>query len=85
MLAELLQQVHQPDTPELAPVIHTWLQENNLNSEQLKAYVLERQLVLVEELHRAEACFSAVLRIDWLSRCAQADPMHAIFEKDPSG
>lgn len=85
MLAELLQQVHQPDTPELALIIHTWLQENNLNSEQLKAYVLERQLVLVEELHRAEACFSAVLRIDWLSRCAQADPMHALFEKDPSG
>lgn len=45
----------------------------------------EQLLLFCDELRRAQDCFDALMRLDWLQAGEACDPVHAALLKDPTG
>lgn len=83
-LAALLAACSHPDDP-LHQAFTLWLEAHDLSAETITTHALERQMQLIHELQRAMDCFSALGRLDWLTYCEEADPLHPLLLEDPSG
>ncbi len=69
--------------PHLQALLAIWLAEQGLSSEELSRRALERQLQFAEELRRAESCFSALEKMNWLPLCETVDGVHQLLLDDP--
>lgn len=84
-LAALAQLARQRDPERLLPILEAWFAEHGLTAEALTEHTLSHQLHLAEELRRAVDCFAALARMNWLTRCHEADALHSLFAEDPAG
>lgn len=76
--------LHRQDERILAAII-SHLDVHGLSPDDLTQQFQENQLQLVDELHRAMECFSALEALDWQNECEAADALHPLFLQDPSG
>lgn len=84
-LAALAHALRQREQPEMLVLLDRWLEVHGLTTEDLAQQDAQRQLQLAEELRRAAACFSTLETLPWVERCEDADLLHALLTKDPSG
>ena len=76
--------LHRKDERSLAALI-AHLEAHGLTPDDLTQHFDEQQLQLVDELHRAMDCFTALGALDWLTDSESADDLHSLFLQDPSG
>lgn len=83
--ASLLARLRQQQQGQLTVLVETWLTHHGQSAEEIIEEGLARQLRLAEEIRRALSCFSSLERLNWPIRCAEADALHALLMKEPSG
>lgn len=83
--AALLAELRQHQQGQLVSLAEAWMTQRGQSAEEIVGAGMARQLRLAEEIRRALSCFSALERLNWPSCCAEADALHALLMKEPSG
>ena len=84
-IAELAKLIRAQAADSLLPIFEEWIASHGLTIDTLHQHSVDRQVRLMEELRRAADCFDRLSRMNWLPCCAEADVLHPLLMKDPSG
>lgn len=82
-LCTLLCALRESGSPALLSLLDAWLEEQGVPADSLAHSGTQRQVLLAEEIRRAQSCFAALDNLNWHLHCSEADPVHALLINDP--